>query len=277
MADDNIRFVEDNNIQWVEDNLQQWGLLLGYDLSQIWTDDTYVYAVTISGLDIVDIASEQKIAFIPYETFSTVWANDEKVYLGTTANGIKYIDKTCISGSVGDWENLSVCLTTFATYSGISSNVINYIHGNGNWLMCCTNVGIDILNTKEWYRSYTTVDDPQKCFMASSGRGYYTLNNGELFLKNKWGSTETLLGDHLTLSNERLTTTKVTNTWNYASAKTKYAVSEGKWYWEFGSSNITDGCIIGIGTRNANVDARCGIDEYSWGYHASGDKYHGGG
>lgn len=144
-------------------------------LNQIWTDDDYVYAVTSSGLDVIDVTSEQNYAYIDYGAgFTTVWADDGVVYLGTNTAGLKYINKTCISGSVGSPYELSNCLDDYTTQS-LTSDYIKYIHGNGDFLVCCTDVGVDVIKQEpQGYRSYTTVSGTEKCFMTSTGKFYYT-------------------------------------------------------------------------------------------------------
>ncbi len=144
-------------------------------LNQIWTDDNYVYGATSSGLDIIDIDSEQKYAYIDYGSgFTTVWAGDSVVYLGTDSTGMKYLNKACISGSVSSPYELSNCLTNYTTQS-LTSDYVKYIHGNDAFLMCCTDVGVDVIKQEpQGYRSYTTVSGAEKCFMTSTGKFYYT-------------------------------------------------------------------------------------------------------
>ncbi len=145
-------------------------------LYQIWTDDTYVYAATSSGLDIIDIDTEYYYAEIPYSPgFITVWASDDRVYLGTTAAGMKYLNKTCISGSLDEYPYyLDGCLHNYTTQP-LTSDYVKYIHGNGDFLMCCTDVGVDVIKQEpRGYRSYTTVSGAEKCFMTSTGKFYYT-------------------------------------------------------------------------------------------------------
>ena len=58
-----------------------------------------MYAATNTGFVVIDITTESQIGYIEYTTgFSTLWANDDKVFLGTTS-GINYLNKTCISGT----------------------------------------------------------------------------------------------------------------------------------------------------------------------------------
>ena len=156
-------------------------------LNQIWSDGDYVFAVTNSGLNIVDMDLEQKIAYINYDQgFNTVWANDDKVYLGTSASGVKYFYKTCISGTVLIPNNLYTCLMDHTSPFGISSQTIRYIHGSGDdYLMFCTGTGVDAYHMKPtMYRSTTTVSGTQKCFMTQNGF-YYTNVSGSIWSLNR--------------------------------------------------------------------------------------------
>jgi len=148
-------------------------------LNQIWTDDNYVYAATLGGLNIIDLISAQQYAYATYSGgFNTVWANDMKVYLGTTNSGIKYLQKTCISGSLIEPYELSFYLLDYLEFP-LTSNYIKYIHGNNDLLICCTLFGVDVIKFEpNGYRSYTTIFDTYKGFMTSSGKFYYTSVSG---------------------------------------------------------------------------------------------------
>jgi len=164
----------DTNTQWVGYDDAQWGLCYQGMLNQIWTDENYVYAAIDFGLDIIDIVSEMKIAYIEWDGgFNSVWANDSSVYLATSNSGIMYLDKTCISGSVMAPYDLETCLTDYLTPYGITSDNVRYIHGNDDRIMCCTASGVDVLAST--YRSYTSTSDAYKCFLTSRD-GYYTTN-----------------------------------------------------------------------------------------------------
>ena len=150
-------------------------------LNQIYSDSNYVYAVTTSGLDIIDKTEEDKIAYIyTSDGFETVWTNDDRVYLGTSASGIKYFNKTCISGTVLIPEDLITCLNDYVSPFGISSQTIRYIHGSSDdYLMCCTSSGVDVYKTEPYgYRSSTVTSGAYKCFMTSTGKFYYTSSSG---------------------------------------------------------------------------------------------------
>jgi len=134
---------------------------------QVWTDD-YVYAATSLGLKIYDIDTENQYAYVTYSGgFNTVWANDDKVFVGTTDDGVKYINKTCISGA-----DLYTCLVDF-NYPLTADNV-EYIHGYDDKVLCITESGVDVIKMHpQSYRSYTSLSGTKKGFMTSTGRFYY--------------------------------------------------------------------------------------------------------
>ena len=173
------QWYDTNALQWVDVSTYEWGFTVGV-LNQIWSDDDYVYAACDFGLDIIDKTEEEKMSYIlNSEGFNTVWADDDVVYVGTTSSGIKYFYKTCISGTVLIPNDLITCLSDFSSPFGISSQNVKYIHGNGDdYLMCCTDLGVDVYYRKPtMYRSTTTVSGAQKCFMTQNGF-YYTSVSG---------------------------------------------------------------------------------------------------
>lgn len=161
-------------------------LIIGFEeevglLYQIWTDENYVYAAMSGVLDIYDIVSESKYAYINYsEGFNTVWANDDKVFLGTSNSGIKYIDKTCISGSVDTPLNLATCLMDFSDltyYHNLTSKYIRYLHGNDDVICAVTNSGVDVVKIDpQGYYSHSLVNNAKKCFMTQN-KFYYIVSD----------------------------------------------------------------------------------------------------
>jgi len=156
-------------------------------LNQIWKDNDYVYIAHDAGLEVVEIDPEEKIAYIePSFGFNSVWASDSMVFLATTFSGIKYIEKTCISGTVLTPENLIDCLIEYVPPYGITSQNIRYIHGNDNYMIWCTDLGVDVYKMEPYgYRSTTTISGAQKCFMTSSGKFYYTSVSGSEWFLNR--------------------------------------------------------------------------------------------
>ena len=70
---------------------------------------------------------------------------------------------------------------------GISSQNIRYIHGSGDdYLMCCTNLGVDVYYKKPtMYRSTATISGTRKCFITSTGKFYYTTVSGNTWCLNR--------------------------------------------------------------------------------------------
>jgi hypothetical protein len=171
--------------------------------NQIWTDNSYVYAVTCSGLKIYQLASESEYAYIDYvDGFTSVWASDEKVYLGTSSSGVKYFNVSVISGSVSSPYDLSNHLMDYSEFN-VTSSEIRYLHGCDNYLLVCTALGVDaVKHHPQGYRSYTICSGTQKCFMTSTGKFYYTISgssNWYLNIKNNplsdWAESD---GSHVT-------------------------------------------------------------------------------
>jgi len=186
-------WVEINESQWAESNVAQWGDCFQSILNQIWTDDTYVYAAIDFGLDIIDIITESKVAYIEYPGgFNSVWSSSEKLYLATDFDGVKYVNITCISGcsTSGTPYDLSDCVYDFKSEPNLTSNNVRYLHGNGSYLACCTTCGVDIFKFEpQGYRSYTTVTGAYKCFTTSTGKFYYTVLSGTVWSLNRVNSS----------------------------------------------------------------------------------------
>ncbi len=144
---------------------------------QIYSDGTFIYAAVNYGLTIYDQASELTYAYITFPGgFNTVGGNSERIYVGTPNDGIKYINKTCISGSISGAYLLNTCLTDLST-TDITSSGIKYLHVNNNNLLVCTNSGVDYFRygINPYIHSKTFVAGAQKCF-ATNNSMYYTIS-----------------------------------------------------------------------------------------------------
>lgn len=182
-----LQWGEYNFTEWISDgNLDaQWSVYttasaapIPLTLYQIWTDDTYVYAATNSGASIVDIASESQGAYINFpDGFKSVYASDDTVFFATTASGVHCVDKTCINSSINNPIDITTCLYEYTVHT-LTSNSVRYIHGGGDFMMCTTTLGVDIIKLEpHGYISNTAEIGAQKCFMTSTGKGYYTVQH----------------------------------------------------------------------------------------------------
>ena len=151
------------------------------ELYQIHTDENFIYTATSYGLNIFDFSNNLLTAYIPYnEGFTSVWGNNEKIFIGTTASGIKSIDIVTVSGNTSSNYNLTQHLTDLYEEPYISSNNIKYIHGNGTNLMICTDSGVEYIKTtgNPTFVSSTSIAGAQKCYLSSTA-GYYTVSGTE--------------------------------------------------------------------------------------------------
>jgi hypothetical protein len=150
--------------------------------TQIWTDSDYVYVVTSSGLEIYDLTS-QLLGATAYNIngYSSVWASDNYIYIGTFSAGIKKLYKPSIVIDVVAPTNINDYIIDYFKYPDITSDTVNYIHGNYNKLLVCTTAGVDIIRTDSLYitHHYTTPDEePLKCFSTDTDGFYYTVVSG---------------------------------------------------------------------------------------------------
>lgn len=192
-------WVDNPFYEWVGEPYVQWGECSAGILYQVWTDQVYAYAVTSSGLDIIDLETSNKVSYInSIEGFTTIWGNNATIYLGTPDEGIKYIDKTTISGNPSSPYDLGGCLVDYTYYYNVSSNEIKYLHGNDDTLIVVTASGVDILNNgPNGYKSTTYNENVTKCFMTSEFETYYIVqqdvNEGIFRLdypKCDWGALD---------------------------------------------------------------------------------------
>ena len=149
-------------------------------LRQIWSDNDYVYAVTTSGLNVIEIESESLYAYaINTNGFTTVWANDTQIFLGTSSDGVKVMNKNCITGSIVAPHDIVSCVNNYLDDTYLTSNEIRYIHGYDDRFVCCTTSGVDVVKLEVLgYVNSTTTTDARKCFMTSGLSFYYTTVTG---------------------------------------------------------------------------------------------------
>ena len=141
-------------------------------LNHIYTDETYVYAATSSGLNIIDLETESSVSSEYSYHYTTIWVNDDTVFLGTNGYGIKSLAKSFIAPG-----EIFVGLNDYASEPDITNNNIRYLHGNHHKLMCCTISGVDIIGLDTHYITHTTISgDAKKCFAAENDKFYYTVS-----------------------------------------------------------------------------------------------------
>ena len=167
--------------EWIDTPYPEWGECTEGALHQVWMDQVYAYAVTSSGLSIIDLETGNNVSYIyNRDGFTTIWGNDDTIYVGTLADGIKYIDKTTISGNASAPYDLETCLVDYDYYYNVSSDGIKYIHGNEDTLVAVTASGIDILNNgTNGYKSYYHNENITKCFMTTASEVYYIVQGAE--------------------------------------------------------------------------------------------------
>ena len=156
--------------QWTDIPTDEWGFTIE-DLNQIWTDENYVYTATSKGLNIIDLETEQVVSNEYSYPYTTVWANDDTIFLGT-CDGIKSLDKSFIAPG-----EIFSGLNNYVSEPDITNNNIRYLHGNHHKLMCCTQSGVDIIGLDTHYITHTTISaGAKKCFAAENDKFYYTVS-----------------------------------------------------------------------------------------------------
>ncbi len=168
---------EDGFYEWIDTPYAEWGESGAGVLYQVWMDQVYAYAVTSSGLSIIDLETGSNVSYINNrEGFTTIWGNDDTIYVGTYGDGLKYIDKTTISGNSDSPYDLSLSLVDYSYYYNVTSDYIKYIHGNEDTLTVVTASGVDILNNgPNGYKSYFYNENVTKCFMTTASETYYII------------------------------------------------------------------------------------------------------
>ena len=178
--------------QWVDLDINQWGFSTSTGLSglyQICTDDNCVYAATSSGLDIVSLETEERINFIEPAgyTFTTVWASEYVIFLGTSISGIKAINKVDIYNS-----DLLSYVYDYVVYPDILSNTVAYLHGNSDKLICCTAGSVDIIRRSTHYITHTEIVGAKKCFVTPVlNYFYYTVLSAGKYKLHRLNSNTT--------------------------------------------------------------------------------------
>jgi len=106
----------------------------------IWTTENFIFKSTASGINVYGVATEVFLGIVSYLNASSVWANNDYLYIGTTNSGILSSPMSSISGSV--YNDLSV----YKNYPDISNDHVNYVHGKDNYLCVATISGAHIFD-----------------------------------------------------------------------------------------------------------------------------------
>ena len=133
----------------------------------IWTNGNFIFKSTASGINVYDFTTELLLGAINYLNASSIWANNEYLYIGTTDSGILDSPMSSISGGI--YDDLDI----YKDYPFIENHV-NYIHGAGNYLSISTISGVHIFNTStdiEVYFSDSIV--AEKCHQLADRTSYY--------------------------------------------------------------------------------------------------------
>jgi len=139
----------------------------------IWVTDEYVFNCTVSGIAVYDSGATWLGHIEVPERASSVWSDNDFLYIGTTSSGILKHSLTSISGSV--FNDVSV----YKQYPDITSNGVNYIHGAGGYICATTVSGVDQIHITSDTRIHTTISGMSlsttvgKCFQMSTGGLYY--------------------------------------------------------------------------------------------------------
>jgi len=153
-----------------------------YKLFQVFTRNEFIYAATDEGLKVYNSNTNYLVAFIDYlNGFTTVCGDDERVFMGTTSSGIKYLNySVTISGTYFSPQNLNSYLQDYSA-PNITNNSIKYIHIKDVDLLVCTNSGVDYfkLKTNPTIHSKTYIAGAEKCFLTSDSL-YYTVSGTNL-------------------------------------------------------------------------------------------------
>jgi len=143
-----------------------------YQLSPDAVGGNYLYAATDIGLIVIDINTEAEYARAVNHTTTSVWNDEDTIYVGTTISGIYYLEKDYITSLSGG--DLTSYLLSWKQAPFLSSNYIKYLHGSGDYLCASTAAGFDFI--------WISLDDVEsamvtmswKCFVCSDGKTYFT-------------------------------------------------------------------------------------------------------
>jgi hypothetical protein len=134
----------------------------------VWSHGDYIYHTAPSGIDVYDSTASTKVSFISLASVpSSVWANDDYVFMGTTTAGIYNASVATISGSA------VVTGTVYRAAPNLTADNVIYLHGAGDYLCASTESGVDRYSIASGTRIYTEDADIKKCYQIPDGTLYY--------------------------------------------------------------------------------------------------------
>lgn len=195
------------NLERTEDISALLGVVVPYQLFQLFTKGDFVYAAVQKGIEIFDIhtGSSLYVKEVPYTRIKTIWGNDTTLYFGGEG-GLFYIDYANLHN---DFEN-----STISGSFPLKSQIVRYIHGKDNSILVTTSSGVEYFNwsNNPTIKSRTYIENSGKCFLTTdaayyftnttiSGEPYWTLNKKQNLITDWEQPTKTFnTGDTFTLS-----------------------------------------------------------------------------
>jgi hypothetical protein len=135
----------------------------------IWSIDNLTFKSTVSGVNVYDKLTEALSGTISHNAgVTSVWANNDYLYIGTTNSGVIWTPMSSISGSV--YDNLSI----YKVYPDVCNDNVNYLHGDVNYICVATISGVnifDLTTNSGVYTNSSIVAD--KCHQMSDRTSYY--------------------------------------------------------------------------------------------------------
>lgn len=134
----------------------------------MWITDDFIFKCVYNAIEVYD-TNASGVGIIPVEQRpSSVWADDNYLYIGTTASGILRHPMTSISGGI------YTDLIDYKQYPDITNNGVIYIHGAGDYLCATTVSGVDRIKiSTDSHISSEYSADFGKCFQVNNGDMYY--------------------------------------------------------------------------------------------------------
>jgi len=144
--------------------------LLGFapPYPNMWITDDFIFKCETYSIGVYDTSASGLGNIQVIQRPSSVWADDDYLYIGTTASGILRHPMTSISGGI------YTDLMDYKQYPDITNNGVIYIHGAGDYLCATTISGVDRIkiSTDDHISSKYSADFG-KCFQISNGDMYY--------------------------------------------------------------------------------------------------------